>query len=48
MNNCKLPKFLIPKTRRHHNNKGYRQIRNGTTILQVKLMAKKLKVKYII
>ncbi len=32
--------------RRHHNNKGYRQIKNGQTINQVKRIAKKLNLKY--
>jgi len=34
------------KTRRHHNNTGYRQIKRGKTREQVKAIAKKLKVKY--
>lgn len=34
------------KFRRHHNNKGYRQIKNGRTRKQVRLIAKKLKLKY--
>jgi hypothetical protein len=34
------------KTRRHHNNKGYRQIKNGTPAKQMKKLAKKMKVKY--
>jgi hypothetical protein len=32
------------KTRRHHNNKGYKQIKNGTTVKQVKAMAIRLKI----
>ena len=43
----KLPKFLLPKTRKHHNNKGYRQIKNGDTKKQVKNIAKKLGIKYV-
>ena len=43
----KLPKFLLPKIRRHHNNKGYRQIINGNIKKQVKNMAKRLGVKYV-
>jgi hypothetical protein len=31
------------KTRRHHNNKGLRQIKNGKTIKQVEGMKKRLK-----
>lgn len=34
------------KKRRHHNNTGYRQIKNGSTVKQVKAMAKKLKIKF--
>ncbi len=34
------------KTRRHHNNKGLRQIKQGKTTLQVKKIARKLKIKY--
>lgn len=34
------------KTRRHHNNKGYRQIKRGRTRDQVKAMAKRLGIKY--
>jgi len=34
------------KTRRHHNNKGNRQIRRGKTRDQVRKMARKLKIKY--
>ena len=44
--NTKIPKFLLPKTRRHHNNKGYRSIKNGNMSKQVKQMAKKLGLKY--
>jgi hypothetical protein len=31
------------KTRRHHNNSGYRQIRNGRTVKQVREMARRLR-----
>lgn len=34
------------KTRRHHNNKGLRQIKRGKTIEQVKRIAKKLRIPY--
>ena len=34
------------KTRRHHNNNGFRQIRNGKPEKQMRLLAKKMKVKY--
>ncbi len=34
------------KTRRHHNNKGYRQIKRGKTVEQVKGIAKKLGIPY--
>jgi len=34
------------KTRRHHNNKGYHQIKSGKTRLYVKKLAKKLGIKY--
>ena len=34
------------KTRKHHNNKGIRQIKNGKTEKHVKIMAKKLKIPY--
>jgi hypothetical protein len=34
------------KFRRHHNNKGYRQIKNGGTTKQVKRIAKKLGIPY--
>lgn len=34
------------KTRRHHNNKGARQIKRGNTVTQVKRMAKRLGIKY--
>ena len=30
------------KTRKHHNNKGYKMIKNGITVKQVKKMAKKV------
>ena len=46
MNDKYLAWFLKPKTRKHHNNKGYRQIKNGTTRKQVKAIAKRLKIKY--
>lgn len=34
------------KFRRHHNNKGYRQIKRGRCEEQVRRIAKKLKLKY--
>lgn len=34
------------KTRKHHNNKGLRQIKQGKTTLFVKALASKLGVKY--
>lgn len=34
------------KTRRHHNNKGLRQIKRGKPEKQVRRMAKKLGIKY--
>lgn len=34
------------KTRRHHNNKGLRQIKRGKTVDQVKRIARKLGVRY--
>lgn len=34
------------KTRRHHNNTGYRQIKRGKTREQVKAMAKRLGIEY--
>jgi hypothetical protein len=34
------------KERRHHNNKGYRQIKRGKTRLQVKRMARRLGIPY--
>lgn len=34
------------KHRRHHNNKGYRQIKNGKTVVQVKRIARRLKLNY--
>ena len=37
---------LVVKKRRHHNNKGLRQIKEGKTVEQVKKMAKRL-FKYI-
>lgn len=36
------------KTRKHHNNKGLRQIRRGKTANQVKHMAKRLKVPFVV
>lgn len=33
-----------PKTRRHHNNTGYRQIRNGQPVKRAKRLARQLKV----
>jgi len=35
------------KTRRHHNNNAMRQIKKGSTIRQVRYIAKKLKIKYL-
>lgn len=35
------------KTRRHHNNKGYRQIKRGRTVEQVKRIARKLGVPFV-
>lgn len=32
--------------RRHHNNKGYRQVKRGKTRDQVKAIAKRLKIPY--
>jgi hypothetical protein len=32
------------RTRKHHNNKGYRQIKEGRTVRQVECMAKRLGV----
>lgn len=32
--------------RRHHNNKGYEQIKNGSTKVFIKNLAKKLNIKY--
>lgn len=34
------------KFRRHHNNKGYRQIKNGKCAKSLKIIAKKLKIRY--
>ena len=34
------------KLRKHHNNKGYRQIKNGGPSKQMRRLAKKLKVKF--
>jgi hypothetical protein len=34
------------KTRKHHNNKGYRQIKRGKNKEQVKHICKKLNIKY--
>ncbi len=36
------------KFRRHHNNKGYRQIKNGSTRKQIKRIIKKLKKEKIL
>ena len=35
------------KSRRHHNNKGTRQIKRGKTVEQVKRIAKKLRVPFV-
>jgi hypothetical protein len=34
------------KMRRHHNNKGYQQIKNGNVIKQLKNICKKLKLPF--
>lgn len=34
------------KTRRHHNNKGYRQIKRGKTATQLKHMCRRLGLPY--
>jgi hypothetical protein len=34
------------KTRKHHNNKGYRQIKRGKTVEQVRRIAAKLGLPY--
>lgn len=34
------------KFRKHHNNKGYRQIKNGKPAKQMKALAKKMGIKY--
>jgi hypothetical protein len=39
-------KSLGIKTRKHHNNTGYRQIKRGKTRSQVERIAKKLKIPY--
>ncbi len=44
-NQPKLPKGL--KTRRHHNNKGRKQMRLGRTVDQVKALAKRLGIPYV-
>lgn len=35
------------KARRHHNNKGYRQIKRGKTRDQVERIARRLKIPYV-
>jgi len=35
------------KTRRHHNNKGYRQIRRGACANEVKRIARKYGLRYV-
>ena len=35
------------KTRRHHNNKGARQMKRGRTVDQVKRIARKLRVPFV-
>lgn len=35
------------KLRRHHNNKGLKQIKGGKLKTQIKAIAKRLKIKYI-
>lgn len=42
----KLRQGILLKTRRHHNNKGYHQIKRGKTRLQVAYIAKRLKLPY--
>ena len=37
---------LKKEVRRHHNNKGLRQIKNGRPAKEMKILAKKLGVKY--
>lgn len=32
--------------RRHHNNKGWRQVRRGRTRKQVRVIARRLRIKY--
>ena len=34
------------KTRKHHNNTGYRQIKRGKTAIQLKHMCKRLKLPF--
>ncbi len=34
------------KLRRHHNNKGLRQIKQGNTVAQVRAIARRLNIKY--
>lgn len=36
------------RARRHHNNKGERQVRRGKTVDQVKRMARKLRVPFVV
>lgn len=38
--------YVSKKVRKHHNNKGLRQIKNGKTRLWVMRLAKKLGIKY--
>lgn len=38
--------FYFMKTRRHHNNKGFRQIRRGKTKDQVRQIASRLGLKF--
>lgn len=36
--------FEIMKFRRHHNNKGYRQIKSGKLHRQIKILSKKMRI----
>lgn len=45
MDDLKLPESM--KTRRHHNNKGYRQIKRGKTTDQVMAIARRLGIPYV-
>jgi len=41
-------KYQEARSRRHHNNKGLKQIKEGKTYNQVKAMAKRLKLKFVV